>query len=170
MSKETGKASFKFHWTHLVVFTFTLLLVLGGPMAYVEAQKAQVDLNNASQKELEALKGVGPATAKKIIAGRPYKSADDLSKAGLSAKQIEGLKPFVTVGSAAPAPAPAAKPSPAVTGAPKAAPAPPAAAPAAAVQKPLRKKLPPPSSPRARKSILIKRAKKSSTCFQESGL
>jgi competence protein ComEA len=105
MSIKTGKASFKFHGTHLVVFTFTLLLVLGAPIAYVHAQKAQVDLNNASQKELEALKGVGPATAKKIIAGRPYKSVDDLSKAGLSTKQIDALKPFVTVVAAAPAPA-----------------------------------------------------------------
>ncbi|MGD0917355.1 MAG: helix-hairpin-helix domain-containing protein [Thermodesulfobacteriota bacterium] len=49
--------------------------------------------------------GVGPATAKKIVAGRPYKSIDELSKAGLSAKKIEAIKPFVTVGSAAPAPA-----------------------------------------------------------------
>ncbi len=69
---------------------------------------ALVDLNTASEKELEALKGVGPATAKKITAGRPYKSVDELSKAGLSTKQIEALKPFVTVGSAVPTQAPAA--------------------------------------------------------------
>ncbi len=46
---------------------------------------------------------MGPATAKKIIEGRPYKSVEDLSKAGLSAKTIEALKPFVTVGPATPA-------------------------------------------------------------------
>ena len=57
-----------------------------------------VDLNLASQKDLEALKGVGPATAKKIMAARPYASVDDLSKAGLSAKQINSLRPMVTVG------------------------------------------------------------------------
>ncbi len=105
MSRKTCKKSFKFHWFHGIVVLFSILLLLGAPIAYVHAQKAQVDLNNASQKELEALKGVGPATAKKIIAGRPYKSVDELSKAGLSTKQIEALKPFVTVGSAAPAPA-----------------------------------------------------------------
>lgn len=59
-----------------------------------------VDINNASQKELEAIKGVGPATAKKIIAGRPYKSVDELSKAGISAKAVDAMKPFVMVGSA----------------------------------------------------------------------
>jgi competence protein ComEA len=63
-----------------------------------------VDINNASQKELEAIKGVGPATAKKIIAGRPYKSVDELSKAGISAKAVDAMKPFVMVGSAQSAP------------------------------------------------------------------
>ena len=79
-----------------------MALVLSGSMAF--AQKL-VDLNTASEKELESLKGVGPATAKKIIAGRPYKSVDELSKAGLTAKQVEALKPLVTVGAAASAPA-----------------------------------------------------------------
>ena len=67
-----------------------------------QTKKALVDLNSASEKELEALPGVGPATSKKIIANRPYKSVDELSKAGLSAKAIGTLKPLVTVGSATP--------------------------------------------------------------------
>lgn len=37
-----------------------------------------VSINAASQSELEALDGVGPATAKKIIAGRPYTSLEEL--------------------------------------------------------------------------------------------
>jgi len=64
------------------------------------AAAGPVDLNTASEKDLEALKGVGPATAKKIIAGRPYRTTDDLSKAGLSAKQIAEVKPFVVVAAA----------------------------------------------------------------------
>jgi len=72
---------------------------------------ASVDLNQASEKELEELPGVGTATAKKIIAGRPYASVDDLAKAGVSKSTITKIRPQVTVGarttSAAPASAPA---------------------------------------------------------------
>jgi len=69
----------------------------------VDAKKSiasLVDINNASQKELEALPGIGASTAKKIVAGRPYKSVDELSKAGLSAKVVDKIKPLVTVGGA----------------------------------------------------------------------
>jgi competence ComEA-like helix-hairpin-helix protein len=69
----------------------------------VDAKKSiagLVDINNASQKELEALPSIGESAAKKIVAGRPYKSVDELSKAGLSAKVIDKIKPLVTVGAA----------------------------------------------------------------------
>ena len=64
-----------------------------------------VDLNAASQSELEALPGVGAVTAKKIIAGRPYSSVDDLSKAGVSAKTVEKIRGSVTASGAGGAPA-----------------------------------------------------------------
>ena len=86
-----------------------------------QAQKGLVDINTATQQELEAVKGVGAATAKKIIAGRPYKSLDELTKAGLSAKKIEALKPYVAVGksAASPAPTPAKEKKPQVATAAK---------------------------------------------------
>ncbi len=96
---------------------------------------APVDLNAASQKELEALPGVGAATAKKIIGGRPWAKVDDLAKVGVPAKTIESLRPLVTAGAAkpaaAPAASPAAKPASAAPAA-KPAPAAPVAAPSAA--------------------------------------
>jgi len=88
-----------------------LSLILAGP-AHAAAKKAasgqKVDLNTATEKELEALPGVGAASAKKIIAARPYGSVADLSKAGLPAKTVTEITPLVTVSApAASAPAPA---------------------------------------------------------------
>jgi DNA uptake protein ComE-like DNA-binding protein len=65
------------------------------------APSGPVNLNTASEKELEDLPGVGPATAKKIIAGRPYSSVDDLSKAGVSKSTIGKISSMVTVGAGA---------------------------------------------------------------------
>jgi competence protein ComEA len=70
-----------------------------------------VDLNQASEKELEELPGVGSATAKKIIAGRPYASVDDLAKAGVSKSTITKIRPQVTVGARATSTAPASAPA-----------------------------------------------------------
>ena len=79
---------------------------------------AKVDLNTASEKDLEDLPHVGPTTAKKIIAGRPYAAVGDLAKAGVPAATIQALTPLVTVGAPAAATAPPPKPSaPASTGA-----------------------------------------------------
>lgn len=42
------------------------------------ASTTMVSINSASQTELESLIGVGPVTAQKIIAGRPYGSLEEL--------------------------------------------------------------------------------------------
>ena len=77
-----------------------------------------VDLNSASQKDLEALPGVGPATAKKIVAGRPYSSVGDLGRAGVSAATISKISPLVTVrGGSAASSSPGASAAPASAGA-----------------------------------------------------
>ena len=81
--------------------------------AQAKAPASPVNLNTASQADLEALPGVGPATAKKIIAGRPYASVADLSKAGVPKNTIEKISSMVTVGAGAPPSAPPPRPAPA---------------------------------------------------------
>jgi competence protein ComEA len=56
---------------------------------------ALVDLNSATSEELQTLPGVGEVTARKIIDGRPHKAVTDLAGAGVSASEIEKLKPLV---------------------------------------------------------------------------
>jgi competence protein ComEA len=113
MVKEPIK--FSHFFSRWAVGVLVAVATLAFSLANAQAQKALVNINTATQQELEAVKGVGAATAKKIIAGRPYKSLDELTKAGLSAKKIAPLKPYLTVSGApaAPAPAPAAAKSPA---------------------------------------------------------
>jgi competence protein ComEA len=113
MLKKTSSVPLKNHCLMSIVLMISVMFVVGMGITPVQAAKKAdvqksiaplVDINSATQKELEDVKGVGPATAKKIIAGRPYKSVDELSKAGLKPKAIEALKPFVSVGTAPAAP------------------------------------------------------------------
>jgi hypothetical protein len=59
----------------------------------------KVDLNTASQAELEALPGIGPVYAKKIIEHRPYANVVDLENAELPAGTQEKIAGLVTAGS-----------------------------------------------------------------------
>src|SRR5262245_63683418 len=68
--------------------------------AAAKAETKKIDINSASADELTSLNGVGEATAKKIIAGRPYASVDDLAKAGVSKSTITKIRSQVTVGTA----------------------------------------------------------------------
>jgi competence protein ComEA len=94
---------------------------------------AAVDINTASEAELDKLPGIGPVKAKAIVAERqkngPFKSVDDLKRVkGIGDKVFDKLKTEITVSGGGAKPA-AAKP--AAAAAPAAAPATtPAAAPA----------------------------------------
>lgn len=58
-----------------------------------------LDLNTASKKELQSIKGVGPVLAQRIIAGRPYRTVDDLRKVkGIGPKTLENIRPYFVVG------------------------------------------------------------------------
>jgi hypothetical protein len=100
-------------WSVALMLTMSLP-AMGGQTAPKAAQTkapaAAVNLNTASQSDLEALPGIGPATAKKIIAGRPFSSVADLAKAGVPKSTIDKISSMVTVG--APSSMPATPPAP----------------------------------------------------------
>ena len=98
-------------------FAVLLAVALAVPAMAKKAPAKAADLNTATAAELTAIPGIGDATAKKIIASRPYSSVDDLKKAGLSQAQIDKIKANVTIGGApvAAAPKPAAAPKAANT-------------------------------------------------------
>ena len=87
-----------------------LFVILVACFAFaVSAFAAQVNLNTASESELDTLKGVGPVKAKAIVDYRakngPFKSVADLEKvSGFGKKTVDKLRADLTVnGAAAPA-------------------------------------------------------------------
>ncbi len=111
---------FQVSWIQPLVLCIALLatLILGvSTDSYAKKKKsaeepgksttaAVIDVNNADEKSLTSLPGIGKSTAKAIIAGRPYKNLDDLKRVkGMSDKKINALRDQVTFGAAAAAPA-----------------------------------------------------------------
>lgn len=95
-----------------------LLVGLVAAFVYVGAAFAAVNINTASQAELEGLNGIGPVKAKAIVDYRqkngPFKSVDDLKKVnGIGDKTLDGIRKEVAVSGASTPPAakPGAKPA-----------------------------------------------------------
>ena len=58
-----------------------------------------LDLNTATEKELQSIKGIGPVLAARIIARRPYRTVDDLLKVkGIGPKKLEKIRPYFVIG------------------------------------------------------------------------
>lgn len=58
---------------------------------------APLDVNRASEPELAALPGVGPALASRIVAARPFAAVDELRRVrGMRRTTLERLRPLVT--------------------------------------------------------------------------
>jgi competence protein ComEA len=63
-----------------------------------QGTESLININTASQKELESLWGIGPVTAQNIIEQRPYSTVDELqSKNILKANVYERNKDLLTV-------------------------------------------------------------------------
>ncbi|MEI6634474.1 MAG: MBL fold metallo-hydrolase [Chlamydiota bacterium] len=62
------------------------------------SEDQRVDINNASQAELEKLPRIGKGIAERIIKRRPYEKVEDLKRVpGIGDKILERLRPLVTV-------------------------------------------------------------------------
>ncbi|MCX6556254.1 MAG: helix-hairpin-helix domain-containing protein [Candidatus Aminicenantes bacterium] len=83
------------------VFSLVVLGLLLGSLAMpagAAAKAKKINLNTATLAKLEALKGVGPSLAQKIIAARPFKSIADLKNvSGIGQAKFDDLKDLVTV-------------------------------------------------------------------------
>jgi DNA uptake protein ComE-like DNA-binding protein len=62
-----------------------------------------VNINSATQAQLETVPGIGPALAGRIIAGRPYRSVDELVRiSGIGERTLASMRPFMTTGGETP--------------------------------------------------------------------
>lgn len=98
----------------LKVITFSLLvsplLMAGGMQSSTEktatkvsqSQTQTININKAKASDLEALPGIGPALAARIVAYRqengPFKKVDSLTKVkGIGPKMLEKLRSRITL-------------------------------------------------------------------------
>jgi competence ComEA-like helix-hairpin-helix protein len=82
-------------------------LAAGFALAQKTPPAQLINLNTATIAQLETLPGIGPNTAKSIVDFRnrsgPFQRLEDLlAIKGISKSKLEKLRPYVTVGSAAP--------------------------------------------------------------------
>ena len=72
------------------------------PQGTTMTQQATININTATQAQLETLPSVGPTTAKNIIDYRTtngnFKSVDELQNVlGIGAKKLDRMKAFITI-------------------------------------------------------------------------
>jgi len=58
----------------------------------------KLDLNSAMLSDIQNLPGIGFALAPRVLAGRPYSTADDLLRIGVPSSTVERIRPLVYFG------------------------------------------------------------------------
>lgn len=70
-------------------------VVTNGSHAKEKTQLGNIDINTATEKELTSVPGIGHVIAARIIASRPFRSADDLKKvSGIADKKYAQIRPY----------------------------------------------------------------------------
>ena len=101
----------QFHAVALAILALALFLPAASTFAKKKVPDHPIDLNEANEKELEELPGVGPTTAKAIIEFREksgkFKRVDDLLVIrGISEAKLSKMRRYLVVG-----PPPSSKPT-----------------------------------------------------------
>lgn len=66
------------------------------PSRYDDSGEERISLNSAPAPALESLPGVGPVTAARIVAGRPYSRLEELLRVkGIGERTLERLRPHL---------------------------------------------------------------------------
>src|SRR5947208_4843878 len=65
------------------------------PHAKEKIALGRIDINKATEKEMKMIPGIGPVVAGRIIAARPFRTADDLKKvSGIGDKKYAQIRPY----------------------------------------------------------------------------
>lgn len=91
-------------WQALAVLAFMIVITAVLSEAPKNSDRTSaihqlVDINFASEAELDTLPGIGPSLAREIIKARPYSVVDELDRVkGISKKMAARLLPLVKAG------------------------------------------------------------------------
>ena len=104
---ETHPPAKKTDWSNvLIVLAIAVPLAIGGFKLYQKFSKEMapgeggliVNINTATESELEKIPGVGPSLAHEIIRGRPYDRIEDLERVrGIGQYTLNSMRPYVKV-------------------------------------------------------------------------
>ena len=90
----------------LMIAVIAIPLAIGAWQLYKKFDKESapgegalvVNVNLATQQELETIPGVGPVLAREIIRGRPYDKVEDLDRVkGIGSYTFNSIRPYVKV-------------------------------------------------------------------------